>query len=125
MFRFLFRAVLILFGGVIAAKLVELFLTSDRGQRLAQEAGLSDLTTYRGVELAQKYARAIVAVIVGALVAIQEAVEARVPGERRAGWPERVQVYAQFLLAAGSVAKTVSDFLEERRQLLGEGLRQA
>ncbi len=120
MFKFLFRAVLVLFGGAIAAKLVEVFLTSDRGQRLAQDAGLSDLTTYRGVELAQKYTRAIVGVIASALVAIQDVVASRLENNRRAGWPERVQIYAQLLLAAGSMAKTISDFLEERRQVLGE-----
>jgi hypothetical protein len=123
MFRFVFRAVLVLFGGAIVAKLVEMFLTSDRGQRFAQDAGLSDLTTYRGVELAQRYSRAIVGVIVGALVAVQETLEARAETARRSDWPERVQMYAQLLLAAGSMAKTVSDFLDERRQLLGEGAR--
>jgi len=117
MFKFLFRAVLVLFGGAIAAKLVEMFLTSDRGQRFAQDVGFSDLTTYRGVELAMKYARAIAGVIASAIVAVEETIQARSESRRGAGWPERVQVYAQFLLAAGSMAKTVSDFLEERREL--------
>ncbi len=121
MLKLLFRAVLVLFGGAIAAKLIELFLTSDRGQRWAQGVGFSDLTTYRGVELAMKYARAIVGVLASALVGVQEAMEARTESVRRPGWPERVQMYAQFLLAAGSMAKTVSDFLEERRRVLGEG----
>mgnify|MGYP005843286691 CR=1 FL=1 len=120
MSRLLLRAVLVLFGGVIAAKLVEMFLTSERGQRLVREAGLGDLTTHWGIELAQKYARAIVGVVVSGLVAIQESIGARARDERRVGWPERVQIGAQMLLAAGTVAKTISDFLEERREHFGE-----
>ena len=120
MSRLLLNAVLVLFGGMIAAKLVELFLTSEQGERLTKRAGLTDLTTYRGVEMAQKYTRTIVGIVAGAAVAILEIAVARSDAERRPGWPERVQAYAQILLALGSVARAVSDFLGERRRLFGE-----
>ncbi len=119
MSRLVLNAVLVLFGGLVAAKLVELFLTSEQGERLTKRVGLADLTTYRGVEMAQKYTRTIVGIVAGAAVAILEISAARTD-ERRAGWPERVQAWAQVLLALGSVARTVSDFLGERRRLFGE-----
>ncbi len=122
MSKTLLRVLLGLLGGLIAARLVEAFLTSERGQRLAEQAGLGDLTTHRGVELAQKYARAVAGVIGAAVVGIQESLESAARTQRQATWPDRVQVYAQYFLAVGSLAKTVSDFLEERRQMLGEGL---
>lgn len=116
--KILLRSVLLLFGGLIAAQVVEFALTSRRGQQLAHDAGLDDLTSFRGVEMAQKYARALVNVVVGAYVAVQEYLDSRSPGQSGIGWPERVQVSAQILLAIGSIAKTVSDFLEERRKLV-------
>jgi hypothetical protein len=116
--KFMLRSILLLFGGLIAAQIVEYALTSRRGQQLAHEAGLDDLTSFRGVEMAQKYARALVNVIVGAFVAVQEYLDSRSPEQAGLGWPERVQVSAQILLAVGSIAKTVSDFLEERRKLV-------
>ena len=115
--RYLLRSILLLFGGVVAARIVEMALTSSRGQRIAREAGLSELTTYRGVEMAQKYARAIVNVVVGAAVAVLEYLDSRSAERRSLGWPERVQISAQVMLAVGSIAKTASEFLEERKRL--------
>lgn len=125
MTRVLFRAVLALLGGIIAAKLIETFLTSERGQRLAARAGLSDLTTHRGVELAQKYARAMVGSVAAAVSGIQEGSQTGPLSGRQPSWPDRVQTIAHYLLAVGALAKTVSDFLEERRQMLGEELPRA
>lgn len=118
MSRHLLRSVLLLFGGMFAAKLVELALTSSRGQRIARQSGMGELTTFRGVEMAQKYARAIVNVLIGAGIAVADYLESRSPERRLLGWPERVQISAQVLLAFGSIAKTASEFIEERRSLL-------
>jgi hypothetical protein len=125
MFRLVIRTVVILFGGLVAAKLVELFLVSARGQALVKQGGLDDLTTHQGVQLAQKYARAAVAILTTAAVGVQENLESRALGVRRPGWPERVQTYATLLLAAGSLAKTAADFFEERRKVLGDGRSRA
>lgn len=117
--RFAIRALIVLFGGVLAAKLVEMFLMSDRGQAIVMKAGLTDLSSHQGVELAQKYARSAVNVVASTTVGVLESLDARAHGVREPGWPERVQTYAQLLLAAGTLAKTVSDFMEERRTYLG------
>jgi hypothetical protein len=116
--KYLLRSLLLLFGGFVAAQIVELALTSSKGQQLARQAGVGELTTYRGVELAQKYARAIVNVLVGAGIAVTEYLDSRSPEHRSLGWPERIQVSAQVLLAVSSIAKTASEFIEERRRLL-------
>ena len=121
MFRIVLRAVLVIFGGMIAARLVEMYLTSERGKRSAIQMGFADLTTHQGVEMAQKYARTVASILGGAIVAVQESATASYSNPRKAGWPEKITTLAQVFLAVGTVAKAVSEFVEERRQLMDEG----
>ncbi len=121
MARTMLRVVLVVFGGMIASRLVELYLTSERGRTSVASMGLADLTTHQGVELAQKYARAVASTLGGAFVAIQESATASYDNPRKAGWPERVMTIAQLLLGVAALAKLVSDFIEERRRLMDEG----
>ncbi len=121
MARTMLRVVLVVFGGMIASRLVELYLTSERGRTSVASMGLADLTTHQGVALAQKYARSIASTLGGAFVAIQESATASYDNPRKAGWPERVMTIAQLLLGVAALAKLVSDFIEERRRLMDEG----
>jgi hypothetical protein len=121
MARTVLRIVLVVFGGMIASRLVEMYLTSERGRRSVASMGLADLTTHQGVELAQRYARAVASALGGAVVAIQESATASFDNPRKAGWPENVMAVAQFFLAFAALAKIVSDFIEERRRLIDEG----
>ncbi len=121
MARTMLRIVLVVFGGMIASRLVEMYLTSERGRSSVASMGLADLTTHQGVELAQKYARSIASTLGGAFVAIQESATASYDNPRKAGWPERVMTIAQLLLGVAALAKLASDFIEERRRLMDEG----
>ncbi len=121
MARTMLRIVLVVFGGMIASRLVEMYLTSERGRASASSMGLADLTTHQGVELAQKYARSIASALGSAFVAIQESATASYDNPRKAGWPERVMTVAQLLLGVAALAKLISDFIEERRRLMDEG----
>lgn len=121
MARTFVRIALIIFGGMIASRLVEMFLSSERGRRAATSAGLGDLTTHQGVELSQRYARSIASTLGGVVVGFMENSAAAAENPRRAGWPERIMTGAQIALATATLARTVSDFIEERRRLLEEG----
>ncbi len=121
MARTMLRIVLVVFGGMIASRVVEMYLTSERGRASVASMGLADLTTHQGVELAQKYARSIASTLGGAFVAIQESATAGYDNPRKAGWPERVMTIAQLMLGVAALAKLVSDFIEERRRLMDEG----
>ncbi len=121
MARTMLRIVLVVFGGMIASRLVEMYLTSERGRASATSMGMADLTTHQGVELAQKYARSIASALGSALVAVQESATASYDNPRKAGWPERVMAIAQLLLGVAALAKLISDFIEERRRLMDEG----
>ena len=121
MARTMLRIVLVVFGGMIASRLVEMYLTSERGRASAATMGLADLTTHRGVELAQKYARSIASTLGGAFVAVQESATSGDDNPRKAGWPERAMTAAQILLGVAALAKLASDFVEERRRLIDEG----
>ncbi len=121
MARTMLRIVLVVFGGMIASRLVEMYLTSERGRASATSMGMADLTTHQGVELAQKYARSIASALGSALVAVQESATASYDNPRKAGWPERVMAIAQLLLGVAALAKLISDFIEERRRLQDEG----
>jgi hypothetical protein len=121
MARTILRIALVVFGGMIASRLVEMYLTSERGRRAVASMGFADLTTHQGVELAQRYARTVASLLGGALVSVQESSTAGNDNPRKAGWPERITTYAQIILTAGTLAKTISDFIEERRRLMDEG----
>lgn len=121
MARTMLRIVFVVFGGMIASRLVEMYLTSERGRSSVASMGMADLTTHQGVELAQKYARSIASTLGGALVAIQESATSSYDNPRKAGWPERVMTVAQLLLGVAALAKLISDFIEERRRLMDEG----
>ena len=44
MARTMLRIVFVVFGGMIASRLVEMYLTSERGRRSVASMGLADLT---------------------------------------------------------------------------------
>jgi hypothetical protein len=121
MVRTIVRVVLVIFGGMIASRLVEMYLTSEQGRRKVASMGMADLTTHQGVELAQRYSRAVAGTLGTALVAVEESVTASYFNPRKAGWPERIMTGAQLILAIGGLAQVISNFIEERRQLLEEG----
>jgi len=121
MARTIVRVVIVIFGGMIASRLVEMYLMSERGRRSVTSMGMGDLTTHQGVELAQRYARAVASTVGTALVAVEESMTASYYNPRKAGWPERVMTGAQLFLAVGGLAQIISDFIEERRQLTEEG----
>ena len=124
------RLLVVLVLPLIIGKVLELFLSSGAGKSVARKAGVGELTTEEGIEMAKKYAAAAGGAVSLATTALTKPVAqatSPVPNPRNMSYAAIAQDTAELLLATGALVKVVGDFLKDREQLkvkrLGGALR--
>jgi hypothetical protein len=124
------RLLVVLVLPMVIAKVLEIFLSSGAGKSAARKAGMGELTTDEGVEMAKKYAAAAGGAVSLAATALTKPVSQAtnpLPNPRNMAYSAVAQDTAELLLATGALVKVVGDFLKDREQLkvrkLGGALR--
>ena len=123
------RLLVVMVLPLIIGKLLELFLSSSPGKSVARKAGVAELTTEEGIDMAKKYAAAAGGAVSMAATALTKPVTQAsppLPNPRNMAYSAVAQDTAELLLATGALVKVVGDFLKDREQLkvkkLGGGL---
>jgi hypothetical protein len=124
------RLVAIVVLPLILGKVLQLFLGSPPGRKLVESAGMGELGTEEGVDMATKYASAGAAAVSAAVTALGNKTQlaaGAVPNPKTLMTAAVAQDTAELLLATGALVKVVGDFLKEREELrirkLGGALR--
>jgi hypothetical protein len=124
------RLLVILVLPLIIGKVLEVFLSSGPGRKVAEKAGVAELSTAEGVEVAKKYAAAGSAAIGTAATALAGRVQQTphaVPNPKNLSYAAVAADTAELLLATGALVKVVGDFIRDREELkvktLGGALR--
>lgn len=124
------RLAVILLLPIVIAKVLDIFLNSGAGRKLASKSGYAELTTDEGVEMAKKYTAAGAAALGTAVTALgnrAQLVPNAPPNLKRLSMAAVIQDTAELLLATGAVVKVVGDFMRDREELrvktLGGALR--
>ncbi|MBI2952910.1 MAG: hypothetical protein HYY30_01245 [Chloroflexi bacterium] len=104
-----------IFGAsLVAAKLIEIFLTSQPGKKLLERTGSTALLSDEGMGLVRKYAKDATGVVLGTLV------NHRVHGNSelvRAGWVDVIDNAAEIMSTTGSLLRMATEFWDERQEL--------
>ena len=114
------RLLVVLVLPLIIGKVLELFLSSSPGKSVARKAGVAELTTEEGIEMAKKYAAAAGGAVSMAATALTRPVSPAtnpLPNPRNMAYSAVAQDTAELLLATGALVKVVGDFLKDREQL--------
>lgn len=110
---------IILASSFIVAKLVDVFLSSDAGKQALRGVGFESLLTQEGAETAKRYSKAAAGLLVGTALTLRAAHQDQHEGEE-GGLIRNAENAAEVAMAAGALAKIVSDFLREE-----QGIRRA
>jgi hypothetical protein len=111
------RLLVVLVLPLIIGKVLELFLSSSPGKAVARKAGVAELTTEEGVEMAKKYAAAAGGAVSMAATALTKPASSPLPNPRNMAYSAVAQDTAELLLATGALVKVIGDFLKDREQL--------
>lgn len=114
------RLLVILVLPIVLGKVLELFLSSGPGKKVAANVGVGDLTTEEGIEMAKKYAAAGAAAASTAATALAgkaQMATGAVPNPKALATSAVAQDTAELLLATGALVKVVGDFLKDREEL--------
>lgn len=124
------RLLVILVLPMVLGKVLQLFLGSGVGKKVAANVGIGDLTTEDGIDMATKYAAAGAAAASSAATALvgkAQLATGAVPSPRSLATAAVARDTAELLLATGALVKVVGDFLKDREELrvkkLGGALR--
>jgi hypothetical protein len=115
---------------LILGKVLQVFLGTGAGRKLVESAGMGELGTEEGIDMATKYASAGAGAVSAALTAIGNKTQlatGAVPNANALMTAAVAQDTAELLLATGALVKVVGDFLKDREELrvrkLGGALR--
>lgn len=114
------RMAIIFIASLVVARLVDVFLRSDVGKRTAKSVGLDSLLTAEGAEAAKRYSKTATGLLVGTALALR----ARRPekeGRHDSNLVHTAENLAELVLAAGTLAKIVADFLREEQEMRQAG----
>jgi hypothetical protein len=114
------RLLVVLVLPLVIGKLLELFLSSGPGRSVAEKAGIGELTTGEGIDLAKKYASAAGAAVATAATALTSSVPQPLyplTSAKTASYAAVAQDTAELLIATGALVKVVGDFLKDRERL--------
>lgn len=113
--RALRRIAIVFASSLIIAKLVDVFLISDFGKRIIRRSGFESLLTEEGTETARRYSKMAAGLLVGTFLTLR----ARRHGKQvvETGLVKTAENAAEVVMAAGALAKIVSDFLREEEEI--------
>jgi hypothetical protein len=114
------RLLIVMVLPLVIGKVLELFLSSSPGKSVARKAGVAELTTDEGIEMAKRYAAAAGGAVSMAATALTKPVtqaSPALPNPRNMAYSAVAQDTAELLLATGALVKVVGDFLKDREQL--------
>ncbi len=109
------RMIFVFVASLVAAKLVDLFLSSDFGKRALRSAGHESLLTEKGTEAAKRYSKTATGLLVGTALALRS--YGRDKNRRGSSTATTAENAAELVMAAGALAKIVSDFLHEEEEI--------
>lgn len=124
------RLLVILVLPIVIGKILEVFLSSAPGRKLAEKSGNGMLATEEGIDMARKYGSAGLAAATTAATALMNRAslvpDAR-PDPKALSFAAIAQDTAELLLATGALVKVAGDFMKDREELkvrkLGGALR--
>lgn len=113
-----YRWLLIFAVSLMAAKLIETFLTSRPGRRLMEQTGSAVLLSDEGLDIVRRYSKEATEVVLDTVLNRRSHRES-VPHNRRrdADWANSFEDVAYLVLGIGSLMRVAVDFLRERQEL--------
>jgi hypothetical protein len=113
-----YRWLLIFSVSLLAAKLIEVFLTSRAGRRLMEQTGSTVLLSDEGLDVVRRYSKEATEVVLDTIFNRRTHRENTAhTAVRDGGWANVFEDFAYAVSGMGSLMRVAVDFLRERQEL--------